>query len=120
VFIPVADLPDTVVGFTASGEIHADDYKETLIPAVEGLIQRAGAARVVLVLGPEWEGYSAAAMFEDLKLGIEHRNAWQRFALVSDAEWIQHVAALFGWMVPGTVRWFPYSDLEDAKLWVCA
>ncbi len=117
-FTPIADLPDTAVGFRAHGEIHAEDYKETLIPAIEDLIARTGEARVLVVLGPEWEGYSAGAMFADAKLGLEHLKAWERFALVSDAEWIHHVATLFGWLVPGEVRSYPYAELDAATAWV--
>ena len=83
---PIPDLPDTTVGFTAHGKVRSEDYEETLIPAIEQLIARTGKARVLLVLGPEWEGYSAGAMFDDAKLGLEHLKAWERFALVSDAE----------------------------------
>lgn len=53
-FTPIVDLPDTTVGFTAHGKIHADDYSKTLIPAIEELILRTGAARVLLVLGSDW------------------------------------------------------------------
>jgi hypothetical protein len=117
-FTPMLDLPDSVVGFTAHGKIHAKDYEDTLIPAVEEVIARTGKARVVIVLGPEWEGYTAGAMFDDVKLGLEHLKAWDRFALVSDAEWVHHVATLFGWLVPGEVRSFAYADLEEATTWV--
>lgn len=117
-FTPIADLPDTTVGFTAHGKIHADDYDTTLIPAIEDVIARTGAARVLLVLGSDWDGYSAGAIFDDAKLGIDHLKAWERFALVSDAAWIHHVAKVFGLLVPGEVRVFPVSDLKVATDWV--
>lgn len=117
-FTPIPDMPDDVVALSAHGEIHGDDYKKTFIPAVEEVIARTGEARVLLYLGPEWDGYSAAAMFDDAKLGLEHRSAWMRFALVSDADWVKHVATLFGWLVPGDVRWFPVDELDRAKTWV--
>lgn len=117
-FEPIPDLPDTVVGFTAKGKIHSDDYKDTLIPAVKELIAKTGQASVIVVLGPDWEGYSGGAMFEDAKLGLEKATKWQRFALVSDADWIHHVSKLFGWIVPGEVRGFTYAELPAAKEWV--
>ncbi len=92
-FEPIDGLSDAVVGVRARGKIHVDDYRGTLIPAVEALIAREGKARVLIVLGPEWEGYSTGAMFDDAKLGVEHLKEWERFALVSDAEWIHHVAS---------------------------
>ena len=119
-FRPIEGLPDDVIGFRAEGKIHADDYSNTLIPAVESLIGSTGKARVLMVLGPEWEGYSAHAMFDDAKLGIEHLRAWERFALVSDATWIHDTAKLFGWVVPGEVRSFPCAEEADAAAWVAS
>jgi hypothetical protein len=86
---------------------------------VEELLNCTGRARVLLVLGPEWDGYSAGAMVDDVQLGLEHRAAWERLALVSDAEWIHLVAKLLGWLVPGRVRSFPYSKLDEATGWIC-
>jgi SpoIIAA-like len=117
-FTPIVGLPDTAVGFTVQGKIHTDDYRDTLIPAVEDLIDRTGKARVLVVLGPEWEGISASAMFEDTKLGLEHWRSWDRLALVSDAEWIHHLASIFGWMVPGEVQVFGVGALDEATAWV--
>ncbi len=119
-FTPMEDLPDNVVGFTAQGKVHSDDYKDTLIPAIADLIERTGAARVLLVLGEEWEGYSLGAALEDAKLGAEDIRKWERFALVSDANWIEHVSKLFGWMIPGKVANYRLADLDDAKVWVAA
>jgi hypothetical protein len=119
-FVPIPGLPPHVVGFTAEGRIHSDDYTRTLIPAVEEQIRQEGRARVLLVLGPAWEGHSPGAMVEDAKLGIEHLRAWERFALVSDAGWIADVAKLFGWLVPGEVRSFPTGELDAATAWVSA
>lgn len=31
---PITDLPDCVLEFEATGEIHASDYRDALIPAV--------------------------------------------------------------------------------------
>jgi hypothetical protein len=31
---PIAGLPEGVIGFEAVGEVHAEDYASTLIPAI--------------------------------------------------------------------------------------
>ncbi|MCB0918128.1 MAG: STAS/SEC14 domain-containing protein [Actinobacteria bacterium] len=112
------DLPENVVGFRAVDTVRAEDYRDVLTPAVLDLINRTGEASVLLVLGPEWDGYSPGAMFEDAKLGVEKVRHWHRFALVSDAHWIHHVAGMFNWITPGEVKAFYYDQLPKATQWV--
>ncbi len=113
---PIEDLPDGVIGFEAVGEVHAADYADVLIPAIDRAA-RDGKVRLVYVLGDRFDGYSAGAAWEDAKLGFEHMRSMARMALVSDLGWVQHLASMFGWMVPGDFRRFPRSDLPQAKAW---
>lgn len=73
-------------------------------------------------LGPDFEGYEAGAVWEDLKtgakFGVGRLSAWKRIALVTDVEWVRHLSALFGWMTPGEMKLFPLGELEAAKTWV--
>jgi hypothetical protein len=115
---PLSGLPDGVIGFEAVGEVHASDYDTTLRPAVDEAA-RSGV-RLVYVLGDRFEGYSGGAAWEDTKLGLDHLRGWERTALVSDHDWVQHLATAFGWMMPGKFRRFPLADLSDAIAWAAA
>jgi hypothetical protein len=57
-------------------------------------------------------------VWEDTKLGAGSLRSWERIAVVTDAEWIQHGVKAFGWMIPGEVRVFPGRDLDEATAWV--
>lgn len=114
---PLTDLPAGVIGFEAVGEVHADDYRDVLRPAIAAAAE-AGGVRLVYVLGPEFTGYSAGAGWEDTKLGIEHVRAWERVAVVTDVEWVEHLVGGFSWMVPGELRRFALADLAPAVQWV--
>jgi len=114
----ISDLPAGVIGFEASGKLHAEDYRDVLLPA----IQRAAAAgdvRVMIVI-PEFHGLSAGALWQDLKMGVEHLRAWKRIALVTDVEWMIHATHLFGWMTPGDVKVFPIAERDAAAAWAAA
>jgi hypothetical protein len=50
--------------------------------------------------------------------GLTHLSSWERMALVSDADWVHHAIALFGWLVPGAVKVFPLAQLDAAKQWL--
>ena len=111
----LADLPPGVIGFEVGGTIHTDDYRDVVLPAV----QRAAAAgeiRFVIVI-PEFHGMTGGAVWEDLKVGVEHFRAWKRIAVVTDIDWMRNVTGLFGWMTPGQVKVFPLAQRDEAIAW---
>jgi hypothetical protein len=120
----IADMPDRTIGFAFSGEVTRSDYEETLIPPIREAIENEEKIRCLCVLGPEFDGYEAGAVWEDLKTGARygfgHLSSWQRMALVTDVEWVRHATALFGWMAPGELKLFGNDQLDDAKEWVAA
>ncbi|MGH8824350.1 MAG: STAS/SEC14 domain-containing protein [Jiangellaceae bacterium] len=113
------DLPDGVIGFEADGEIHAEDYTTVLIPAVERQLAEGHDIRMVLVF-PAFGGVSAGASWQDLKMGVEHFTHWKKIALVTDVEWMIHLAQLFGWMTPGELKRFPLDERDAAVAWAAA
>ena len=111
----LSDLPPGVVGFEISGMVHADDYRDVVLPVV----QRAYASdefRFVIVI-PEFRGITGGALWQDLKVGIEHLHAWKRIALVTDIDWMRYMTTLFGWMTPGEVEVFPLAQRDEASAW---
>ena len=116
---PLDGLPDHVIGFVNRGEIQASDYTDTLLPALRGVLDRGEDVRVVLVF-EQWDGMSAGAVWEDLKLGVEHLTRWKKIALVTDVSWMIDVTRLFGWMTPGDLKHFPLAEQEAAVAWAAA
>jgi len=111
----LSDLPEGVIGFEISGTVHADDYRDVVLP----VLQRAYASdefRFVIVI-PEFRGITGGALWQDLKVGIEHLHAWKRIALVTDIDWMRYMTTLFGWMTPGEVEVFPLAQRDEAIAW---
>lgn len=113
---PLTGLPPGVLGFEAVGEVHADDYRTVLIPAVDAAAA-AGEVRLVYVLGDRFEGYSSGAAWQDAKLGAHHMKAWKKAAIVTDVEWLTHLASMFGWMIPGEFHHYPLAERAAAIAW---
>ena len=65
---------------------------------------------------------SGVVTWEDVKaelgLGIKHRDVWERIAVVTDLDWLCRAFELFSWMVPGEIRLFGESEVEQAKRWL--
>jgi hypothetical protein len=112
----LSDLPTGVIGFEASGKLQAEDYRDVLLPAMERAATEARGIRCVIVIA-NFDGLSAGALWQDLKMGVEHLRAWKRIALVTDIEWMTQMTALFGWMTPGEVKHFPLTERTAATAW---
>jgi len=115
---PIPGLPDNVVGFTAKGTVTASDYETIIVPAVEAHFSRHGKIRFLYHLAEDFEGFEAAAAWDDAKLGLRHITGWERMALVSDVDWVRAAVRLFGLAIPGHVRVFHNRALGDAIQWV--
>jgi hypothetical protein len=108
-------LPEGVTGFELSGKIRAEDYRDVVLPALEQAFA-AGEVRCVIAV-PDFGGMAPGALWEDLKMGFGHLKGWRRIALVSDLEWVNHTAALFGWLTPGELKIFPLAEQAEAVRW---
>ena len=110
------DLPAGVTGFETSGKLESSDYRDIVLPALE----RAFASREVrfLIVMTDFKGMSGGAVWEDLKVGVEHLRGWKRIAVVTDIEWVTHLTGLFGWMTPGETKVFPLDRRDEAIAWV--
>jgi hypothetical protein len=73
--------------------------------------------RFLIVIG-SFDGMIGGALWQDLKLGVEHLRAGKRTALVTDIEWMSHMTAIFGWMTPGQTKHFPLAERADAIAWL--
>jgi hypothetical protein len=114
----IRDLPEGVIGFEVTGTLDAQDYRETLGPAV-AKAAADGAIRMVLVI-PTFEGIDLGAMWEDTKMGVQNWSAWKRVAFVTDVDWMSHATRWFGWMTPGEMKHFPSAERAAAIAWAAA
>lgn len=115
---PLDDLPEGVIGFETSGKLEAQDYRDVLIPSIEAAAEH-GKVRVVVVVD-DFSGLSASALWEDLKLAAGHLRSLERFALVTDLDWMRHFLTAFGWMIPGQIKHYPIAERAQAVQWAAA
>jgi hypothetical protein len=68
----ISDVPDSVLGFRASGELTSDDYQNVLAPAVEAALQSQDKLRPLYFLGDDVTGFTPGAAWQDTKVGMPH------------------------------------------------
>jgi hypothetical protein len=117
----LGDLPAGVLGFEASGMISRDEYRAMMHPLYEAL-ERGGPINLLFVVDADFKGLDAGALWEDLKaggsVGLKHRAAWRRMAVVTGKDWIRHAAAAAGWLAPGELRVFDPDRQAQATAWL--
>ena len=61
--------------------------------------------RYLVVTAPDFHGLDLGALWEDVKaegsVGLKHHASWERFAVVTDKDWMRNAIAAFGWVSPG-------------------
>ncbi|BDX00187.1 STAS/SEC14 domain-containing protein [Maricaulis maris] len=109
-----------VVVAKAVGTLSASDYSDALVPGLEAAIAAHGPVAMLYWFGPEFDGFTAGAMWADMRLGLDHLKDITRIAVVTD----DHVMAA---MVQGTaiflpmpVRVFGNDALGAANKWLLA
>jgi hypothetical protein len=107
-----------LIAFEVKGKLEQSDYQEILHPMIDNAAKENKKIRALIHFGQEFEGFTAAAAWEDFKLGMHHWNSFAKLALVTDIDWLKATARLFMTMMPGEVRTFSNSEINDAIDWV--
>jgi SpoIIAA-like len=117
---PLTGFPDNVLAFGYKGRVTRQDYETVLIPAVENALKKHDKIRLYIEIATDFAGFDPGAMWEDLKIGMEHLTRWERAALVTDVEWIKQAMRLFGFLMPGKMKSFALSEAAQARAWIKA
>lgn len=98
-----------------SGKLHRSDY-EIFVPMVENMIEEHGKVRLLVEL-VDFEGWSAGALWEDVKFDLRHFSDFERLALVGDQKWEKGMAVFCKPFTKAEVQFFPVEKREEALAW---
>ncbi|WP_264055998.1 STAS/SEC14 domain-containing protein [Mycobacterium nebraskense] len=114
-------FPDDVAAFAIHGHVTKADYDAVLIPSFEDRLTRHNKVRIYCEIAPDLTILGPGAVWADSKFGVDHYFDWDRCAIVSDAQWVKHVAKLtelLGFLWPGKYRTFSEDEAEEARQWI--
>jgi hypothetical protein len=114
----INDLPDHVVGILATGEVDKDDYERILIPHMKELVKHQGEINYLLVLETDVQNFTAAAWWEDFKLGLKNFTKWNKIAVVTDQASVEWFSDVFRHFIPGESRGYKLTELPEAIAWI--
>jgi hypothetical protein len=114
----IEGLPDGAFGVEAKGKLSPEDYEKVLIPAIQAEFEKHDKLGLVIVIGPDFKGVEAGALWDDAKLGMQHLFAWRRIAIVTDHEWYTHIAGVSAFLTHAEVRVFKLAERDTATAWI--
>jgi hypothetical protein len=93
------------------------EFYEQFVPEVERQIQQFGKLRILLELN-EFHGWTAGALWEDLKFDFRHGQDIERLAIVGEQQWQKGMAAFCKPFTAATVKYFDQSKIDSARRWI--
>lgn len=114
----IENLPENMVGFRATGEVTADDFKNTLIPEVERFIADKDKLNYMLVVDTDLSNFMTGAWFQDAFLGLKTLTKWNRAGIVTTSEGVQKFTEIFSKLMIGEFKGFDHADYDTAVHWV--
>lgn len=105
-----------VLEIEIAGKLDRSDY-DVFVPRVEQLIERHGKIRMLVTLN-DFHGWTAGALWDDVKFDARHFNDIERLAIVGEKKWEQAMAAFCKPFTTATVRYFDAADVATARHWL--
>jgi hypothetical protein len=100
----------------ASGKLEKQDY-ERFAPEVERLIREHGKVRVLLELS-DFHGWTAGALWQDVKFDVKHFKDIERLAIVAETKWEKGMAQFCRPFTTAQVRYFEHGQADAARRWI--
>ncbi len=115
---PLKNFPANVLAFVCHGRVSGADYDTVLIPAVSNALKKNDKVRLYYEIAADFAGIEPSAVWADFKIGMEHLTRWERMALVTDVDWIEHTVRFFSFLMPGEMKIFPPAEAAQARAWI--
>jgi hypothetical protein len=116
----LSDIPDDIVGVRAIGKLTRDDYEKVIEPLLDDARREGRRLRFLYQVGPEFEGLTPGAAWEDAKLGLRSLGAFEGCAIVTDHGWVRDSTRIARFFLPCPVRVFANCDRDKAVAWLGA
>jgi hypothetical protein len=117
--IELQKIADTnIIIVTAKSKITGDDYENIFMPALEEMRETYDKLRLLYILGKEYDGYAAEAMWDDTKVGMKEFTHFEKLGVVTNKKWIRGSIKAFGFLIPGEVKLFGTDQLDEANRWI--
>lgn len=100
----------------ATGKLTKECY-EQFAPIVDQMVKEHGKLRILFEMH-DFHGWTAGAMWEDIKFDFKHWKDIERLAIVGESKWEQGMAVFCKPFTSAKITYFDHTKLDDAKKWI--
>ncbi len=101
-----------------TGKLAKEDY-EHFVPAVERLVKAHGKIRMLVEMH-DFHGWTAGALWQDVKFDAKHFADIERLAIVGETKWQHGMAVFCKPFTAAKVRYFDRPALDQAREWLAS
>lgn len=117
----IHDVPEGIQALTAVGTITGDDYAQTIEPILDEARRTGHRIRLLLEVGPDYDGYTADAAWEKTATVFGSSlllRLFDGYAVVKDRHWLLELSHVTGFLLPFPLRVFDTEHREEAIAWL--
>ena len=107
---------DNLAVIKVSGKLTTEDYA-LIVGELERLIENTRRIRLLIELH-DFNGWTAGAMWEDIKFDFRHFSDIERIAVVGENRWEKGMTLFFKPFTAAIVRYFDNTSLDKAEDWI--
>ncbi len=105
-----------ILTITLSGKLAKEDYAH-FVPEVERFVREFGKLRMVVKM-QNFHGWTAGALWEDIKFDLKHFRDIERLALIGERAWEHGMAIFCKPFTTAKLRYFDVSETSQAEAWI--
>ena len=99
-----------------TGKLTKDAY-EAFAPVVDEQIKEHGKVRNLFEMH-DFYGWTAGALWEDLKFDFKHWKDIERLAIVGESKWEASMAVFCKPFTAAKIQYFDHAKLDEARAWI--
>ena len=99
-----------------TGKLAKEDYAH-FVPAVERLVKAHGKIRMMVEMH-DFHGWTAGALWQDIKFDAKHFSDIERIAMVGETKWQHGVAVFCKPFTTAKIRYFDHAAIGQARAWL--
>jgi hypothetical protein len=101
-----------------TGKLAREDYAQ-FVPVMERLVKTQGKVRLLVEMH-DFHGWTAGALWQDIKFDAKHFRDIERIAMVGETKWQHGMAVFCKPFTKAKIRYFERDALEQARAWLAA
>ena len=99
-----------------TGKLTEEDYQK-FVPVVKRLVKEHGRIRMLVEMH-DFHGWTAGAIWQDIKFDARHFSDIERIAMVGETKWQHGMAVFCKPFTAAKIRYFARTEIEQARAWL--